>query len=190
MRLRSYRERLLDRILESIKNSSGQTQLAQIAELASIVNNKGEPESLEKFFKKLSEEDRKAIRAMREEYRIILKDERDTWKSINSDDLWEQIAHEIGLLDLKSLGTNTESRLREYFNYFDTDQSGHISLNELRNFIHRLNLRFSEAQIQEMLKNADTSGDCVIDYEEFCSIFQKIKQRRTVYLHSVDGQVF
>ena len=53
------------------------------------------------------------------------------------------------------------------FKCFDTDQSGSISLEELREKLTTCGDAMSNEEASELLKNADASGDGVISYDEF-----------------------
>ncbi|WP_435026336.1 EF-hand domain-containing protein [Nostoc sp. CALU 1950] len=62
----------------------------------------------------------------------------------------------------------------ELFQNFDADNSGYITLEELKLCIRNIDSNFTDIQIEEMLKLADTSGDKQISYEEFCEILSVI----------------
>jgi Ca2+-binding EF-hand superfamily protein len=65
-------------------------------------------------------------------------------------------------------------RLPERFKFFDVDGSGTISLEELRVCIRNIDHLVTNAEIEAMLKTADSSGDGQISYEEFDSLFQEL----------------
>jgi Ca2+-binding EF-hand superfamily protein len=65
-------------------------------------------------------------------------------------------------------------RLPERFKFFDVDGSGTISLEELRVCIRNIDHLVTNAEIEAMLKTADSSGDGQISYEEFDRLFQEL----------------
>ena len=54
--------------------------------------------------------------------------------------------------------------LREAFKVFDKDKDGFLSADEFRNIMTKMGEKFSNAEVDEMLKAADTNGDGQIDY--------------------------
>lgn len=64
-------------------------------------------------------------------------------------------------------GDDKEESLRAAFRTFDQDGSGKISAQELRDVMHSLGERLTDADIEEMIREADIDGDNQIDYEEF-----------------------
>lgn len=66
-------------------------------------------------------------------------------------------------------------RLPERFKLFDIDGSGTISLEELRVCIRNIDHLITNAEIEAMLKTADSSGDGQISYEEFDKLFQELE---------------
>lgn len=73
-----------------------------------------------------------------------------------------------------------DKQLLERFKLFDLDGSGHIGLEELKICIRNLDALVTNAEIEEMLKRADTSGDKQISYEEFYELFQTFKSQKAV----------
>ena len=59
----------------------------------------------------------------------------------------------------------SEEKLEHAFSAYDTDGSGKISLEELKNFIGEE--KYSDAVWEEILSEADTNGDGEIDLQEF-----------------------
>lgn len=60
-----------------------------------------------------------------------------------------------------------EKDLRAAFRVFDKDGSGRIPAVELRHIVTSLGERLSEAEADDMLKQADPSGSGTVDYERF-----------------------
>merc|ERR1712141_960593 len=69
----------------------------------------------------------------------------------------------------------TVARLRKAFNAIDTDGSGELSLDELKQLIKNVGLEkeVTDADVEEGFKALDTSGDGKISFEEFLSAFKK-----------------
>lgn len=64
-----------------------------------------------------------------------------------------------------------EGALRKAFSRFDCDGDGTIDSNELR---RALGDTFSTDEIEDLLREADTSGDGKLNYEEFLAYFRKM----------------
>eukprot|EP00301_Raphidiophrys_heterophryoidea_P008749 c1317_g1_i1.p1 GENE.c1317_g1_i1~~c1317_g1_i1.p1 ORF type:complete len:150 (-),score=35.57 c1317_g1_i1:331-780(-) len=60
-----------------------------------------------------------------------------------------------------------EQEIREAFRALDTNQDGFISRKELRDGMRKLGMHLSDAEIEEMIKQADIDGDGQINYQEF-----------------------
>ncbi|KAF9417893.1 calmodulin-like 3 [Podila epigama] len=72
-----------------------------------------------------------------------------------------------------------EEPYRRAFQAINKDGSGHISSQELHSAIHRLlgSNALSEADIDEIVREADVSGDGRITFEEFLKIMQKSEKK-------------
>ena len=57
--------------------------------------------------------------------------------------------------------------IRKAFNNLDLDGNGYITKKEFKSVMRKQRGKFSEKQLDEMLKEADTNGDGKIDYDEF-----------------------
>ena len=57
--------------------------------------------------------------------------------------------------------------LRQIFKLIDIDGSGHLSFEEFTQIVRCLNATASDDEIAALVKQADTSGDSQIDFEEF-----------------------
>ncbi|KAL3891019.1 hypothetical protein ACJMK2_003283 [Sinanodonta woodiana] len=77
---------------------------------------------------------------------------------------------------MKELGKSSEVsdeeyQIRQAFKVFDKDGNGVIDKNELRLAMRTLGEKVSEADVTEMMRDADTNGDGKIDYEEFARMW-------------------
>jgi calmodulin len=64
----------------------------------------------------------------------------------------------------------SEEELREAFRVFDKDQNGFITSDELRHVMTNLGEKLTDAEVQEMVQEADTDGDGRINYDEFVGV--------------------
>ncbi|GAM37849.1 calmodulin [Talaromyces pinophilus] len=67
----------------------------------------------------------------------------------------------------KGKATDEEAELRAAFEVFDQDGSGTISADEMRRVMKSIGEELTDAEIDEMIKEADTDGNGTIDYQEF-----------------------
>jgi len=85
---------------------------------------------------------------------------------------------EFATLLESDLMDDQHQRLLERFKFFDLDSSGYISLEELRICIHDLDALVTNAEVEEILKRADTSADEQVSYEEFVELFHNLKSKK------------
>ncbi|VFR02839.1 unnamed protein product [Cuscuta campestris] len=79
----------------------------------------------------------------------------------------------LGLMGSKKLSREEEDELRDAFRVFDKDNNGHITTDELRHVgvdTVRLSQKLSDAEVEEMMKEADVDDNGVIDYHEFVNV--------------------
>ena len=65
-----------------------------------------------------------------------------------------------------------ESHLRGAFAYFDKDNSGSISKEELRQCLQSDDFTLTEEQIDELLAGVDANNDGEVDYQEFLEMMK------------------
>lgn len=76
----------------------------------------------------------------------------------------------------KATKAHEEQKLRDQFRRVDTDHSGKVDRHELKYLLNRVTGSTpSEAELDDMLNTVDTSGDGLIDFEEFQGIHAKAK---------------
>ena len=78
----------------------------------------------------------------------------------------------LSLMARKTEDKDATEELREAFNVFDRDGSNSITPDELKHVMMNLGEKLSDAEVDEMLKEADVNGDGSIDFEEFCKMMQ------------------
>ena len=74
---------------------------------------------------------------------------------------------------LRQVLDSTREDIQKVFNLFDDDQSGHISLRNLKRVAKELGETMSDAELMEMIERADTDGDGEISPDEFYAIMTK-----------------
>ncbi|KAL2827217.1 hypothetical protein BDW59DRAFT_58662 [Aspergillus cavernicola] len=77
------------------------------------------------------------------------------------------------MMSRKVKDSDPDAELREAFAVFDQDNSGTISVDELRRVLQSIGEGATDADVDEMLKMADTNGDGSIDYEEFVKLMSQ-----------------
>ncbi|KAL5276839.1 hypothetical protein ACFFRR_002198 [Megaselia abdita] len=79
----------------------------------------------------------------------------------------------LQMMSKKMVGADGEFELKEAFKVFDKDNDGLISSSELRHVMMNLGERLSEADVDDMIKDADMDGDGMINYNEFVMILTR-----------------
>jgi len=65
-----------------------------------------------------------------------------------------------------------EEQMMEAFRLFDKDGNGHITADELRQAMQNLGEQMTEAEVEELIKEADENGDGMVNYEGiFCYFY-------------------
>jgi len=83
---------------------------------------------------------------------------------------------------LKSKIYLKEELLKRTFQYFDKDNSGTITLEELKEVLSSKELEIPDSDIQKLITEVDLNGDNVIDYNEFLEMMKKdLRVRLAVY---------
>jgi len=74
----------------------------------------------------------------------------------------------VGMLAMAKTLTNEEiSGMKQMFKQFDKDNSGTITINELRKGLEKKGAKSTQAELEHMLKEMDVDGNGELDYEEF-----------------------
>ncbi|KAG0258724.1 hypothetical protein DFQ27_004492, partial [Actinomortierella ambigua] len=71
----------------------------------------------------------------------------------------------ITMMTRKSAETSNEQEITEAFRVFDKDGNGFISAGELRHVLAGLGEYLSEAEVDEMIRDADADGDGQVNYK-------------------------
>lgn len=65
-----------------------------------------------------------------------------------------------------------EDYLKSAFQYFDKDNSGSISLDELKSVLSRGEIGIPDVEIEKLIKEVDVNHDNLIDYSEFIEMMK------------------
>lgn len=64
--------------------------------------------------------------------------------------------------------------IKTVFDHFDENKDGLISQDDLRQFMGRLGIQTTEADISNMVSSVDANGDGIVDFNEFASLYKMI----------------
>ena len=74
----------------------------------------------------------------------------------------------------RSQDGDSEAELMEAFKVFDKDGNGYISAAELRHVMTNLGEKLTDAEVDEMIREADQDGDGQVDYNEFVKMVRVV----------------
>ncbi|CAF0714571.1 unnamed protein product [Adineta steineri] len=60
-----------------------------------------------------------------------------------------------------------EAELRDAFRLFDRDNSGYITINELKQVMLNMGEKLNQEELEDMMREADVNRDGKLDYQEF-----------------------
>ncbi len=64
----------------------------------------------------------------------------------------------------------------EAFKFFDRDNSGYITAEELKQVLDTIGQKLTKAEIEEIIRQADVDGDHTINYQEFVRFIMQCSQ--------------
>ena len=79
----------------------------------------------------------------------------------------------LDMMTAKMSDKDTREDIQKVFNLFDDDQTGYVTLRNLKRVAKELGETMSEAELMEMIERADTDADGQINPDEFYSIMTK-----------------
>ena len=79
----------------------------------------------------------------------------------------------LDMMTQKMSERDSKEEILKAFRLFDDDETGKISLKNLRRVAKEIGEMMSEEELQEMIEEADLDGDGEIDQEEFLRIMKK-----------------
>ena len=81
----------------------------------------------------------------------------------------------LAMMTHKILNKDPKDDMLKAFRLFDDDQTGSVSLKNLKRVCKESNQMLDEAELQEMLDDADKDGDGVLNEEEFLALMKKLR---------------
>ncbi|POM68417.1 Ca2+-binding protein/EF-hand superfamily protein [Phytophthora palmivora] len=79
----------------------------------------------------------------------------------------------LDMMTAKMSDKDSREDIQKVFNLFDDDQTGKISLRNLKRVAKELGETMTDAELLEMIERADTDQDGEINAEEFYAIMTK-----------------
>ena len=79
----------------------------------------------------------------------------------------------LDMMTAKMSDKDTKEDIQKVFNLFDDDQTGKISLRNLKRVAKELGETMTDAELLEMIERADSDGDGEINPDEFFAIMTK-----------------
>ncbi|KAG3281957.1 phospholipase C eta 2, transcript variant X2 [Ictidomys tridecemlineatus] len=91
-----------------------------------------------------------------------------------------------GISDEDSLARRQRTRdqwLKQTFDEADKNRDGSLSIGEVLQLLHKLNVNLPRQRVKQMFREADTD-DCqgTLGFEEFCAFYKMMSTRRDLYL--------
>lgn len=73
--------------------------------------------------------------------------------------------------------------LKQTFDEADKNGDGSLSINEVLQLMHKLNVNLPRQKVKQMFKEADTDDNQgVLGFDEFCAFYKMMSTRRDLYL--------
>eukprot|EP00768_Dysnectes_brevis_P004997 gnl/Dysnectes_brevis/360_a399_9365.p1 GENE.gnl/Dysnectes_brevis/360_a399_9365~~gnl/Dysnectes_brevis/360_a399_9365.p1 ORF type:complete len:148 (+),score=33.67 gnl/Dysnectes_brevis/360_a399_9365:34-444(+) len=79
--------------------------------------------------------------------------------------------------------------LKESFDHFDTDKSGHIDFTEFKHALSSLGKQATDEELRALFEAADTDKSNTIDFEEFVAIITNAEEIEPTELRELFDQV-
>lgn len=79
----------------------------------------------------------------------------------------------LDMMTAKMSDKDSREDINKVFNLFDDDNTGKISLRNLKRVAHELGETMTDAELLEMIERADTDQDGEINFEEFYGVMTK-----------------
>jgi Ca2+-binding EF-hand superfamily protein len=79
----------------------------------------------------------------------------------------------LGMMTSKMSERDSREEILKAFRLFDDDNTGKITLNNLRRVAKEIGENMTDEELREMIDEADRDGDGEIDQEEFLRIMKK-----------------
>eukprot|EP01029_Cantina_marsupialis_P028283 TRINITY_DN775963_c0_g1_i1.p1 TRINITY_DN775963_c0_g1~~TRINITY_DN775963_c0_g1_i1.p1 ORF type:complete len:161 (+),score=54.48 TRINITY_DN775963_c0_g1_i1:87-569(+) len=79
----------------------------------------------------------------------------------------------LDMMTAKMSDKDSKEDVRKVFNLFDDDQTGKVSLRNLKRVAKELGETMTDGELMEMIERADTDNDGEISFDEFYAIMTK-----------------
>lgn len=79
----------------------------------------------------------------------------------------------VSIMSQKYTEKDVMDEIRKAFQLFDDDNTGFITIKNLKKVAEKLGEKFKDEDLQEMIEEADKDGDGAISLEEFAFVMQK-----------------
>eukprot|EP00814_Leptocylindrus_danicus_P017924 CAMPEP_0116020328 /NCGR_PEP_ID=MMETSP0321-20121206/9733_1 /TAXON_ID=163516 /ORGANISM="Leptocylindrus danicus var. danicus, Strain B650" /LENGTH=154 /DNA_ID=CAMNT_0003491001 /DNA_START=96 /DNA_END=560 /DNA_ORIENTATION=+ len=99
-------------------------------------------------------------------YNMIADVDKNKSGEIDFNEFLELITSKIGVVG----DVNSKENIQKVFELYDDDQTGFITLQNLKRVAKELGENMSDAELQEMIDRADGDKDGQISLDEFCKI--------------------
>mmetsp|Transcript_90001 Transcript_90001/g.201417 ORF Transcript_90001/g.201417 Transcript_90001/m.201417 type:complete len:154 (-) Transcript_90001:118-579(-) len=83
----------------------------------------------------------------------------------------------LNLMSKKLKGSDLEEELTLAFRVFDRDDNGYINSHELRTVMTNIGEKFTDDEVDELVRSADVDCDGQISYEEFVKLMGRLGAR-------------
>lgn len=78
-------------------------------------------------------------------------------------------------MESKMMDTDVKEEVLKVFKLFDDENKGSISLANLQRVAKELGEKLSDEELTEMIEEADSNGDGLVNQEDFMKIMKKTK---------------
>eukprot|EP00397_Hematodinium_sp_SG-2012_P046465 GEMP01052503.1.p1 GENE.GEMP01052503.1~~GEMP01052503.1.p1 ORF type:complete len:154 (+),score=44.31 GEMP01052503.1:388-849(+) len=103
----------------------------------------------------------------KDDVRQMLRDiGRDPTQAISFEDFCAIMGGKMGM-------RNSREEILKIFKLFDEDDTGKISFRNLKRVAQEIGENFTDAEMQEMIEEADRDGDGLLNQEEFYRVLRK-----------------
>ncbi|MDJ0598884.1 MAG: EF-hand domain-containing protein [Crocosphaera sp.] len=197
LRQESYRQALLDTIMESSKEHPHQ---AIVLDLFDVMTGKKPFESFNELLNKLSPEELKAVESIREEYSITSQEEEEILLHSNPHQLWHTMAYTLSAIEhlnalaegkinpschIAEISDEQMAFYRNTFNKFDKDGNDNLSAVELHSLLRAIGRSYSSERVQEVMDMlTGTPNSQYISFSDFTNLLH-----RELTEHPEDGML-
>lgn len=93
-------------------------------------------------------------------------------REVSEDQIYDTIEFNefLQMMSKQQSNSMTEDSLKDAFRIFDKDDDGFISVEELRHIMQSLGEKMSDKELDEMVLEADSDKDGLINYQEFVQV--------------------